>query len=282
MPISQFINTLNLIYKSDRQSKLQSIIKHLFWQLRKFFNLFPYQQKISKSLIIAEDKYNGVSALINCMVMYDYNNMHLIKILLENGGTFFDVGANIGSYTLIASEQPKANIYSFEPHPKTFSSLMNNVRLNNRSNVKVFNLAVSERDEPVFFSNLIQSPINHILNNYDDNSISVNSIRMDTFICKNKIVPEFVKIDVEGYEYSALLSFGKYLDSIKIFFIEYNQQAERNLINNLLERNYIGPLNFNYEHRMFSRKLKDINEDSIFIEKNYKETLLKMNLNFQI
>ena len=112
MPLNQFINTLNLIFETNHLNRFQSILRHLFWQVRKIFNLFPYQQRISESFIIAESKYNGVSALRNRIGMYDYNNMSLIKILLEHGGDFFDIGANIGTYTLIASEQHRAHIYS--------------------------------------------------------------------------------------------------------------------------------------------------------------------------
>lgn len=275
MSLKQFSNTIHLILSSNQLNKFKSILKHLHWQIRKIFNLFPYIQRISKSDIIAESKYNGVSALINCMGMYDYNNMNLIKILLERGGIFFDIGANIGSYTLIGSEQYIADIYSFEAHPKTYLSLNNNIKLNNRTNIKTFNLAISEINGIVYFSNLIHSPINHIWHKRNPYSISVQSIRMDTFIEKNKIIPEFVKIDVEGYEYEVLLSFGKFLNLVKIFFVEYNpiEVAE---INNLLSENFLGPFGFDFNTRSFNQGSKDHREDCIYINKKINEELSKL------
>ena len=275
MLLKQFRNTIHLILSSDHLNKFQSILKHLYWQIRKFFYLFPYIQRISKSKIIAENKYNGVSALINCMGMYDYNNMNLIKILLKRGGIFFDIGANIGSYTLVASEQYQANIYSFEAHPKTFLSLNNNIKLNNRTNIMTFNLAISEVDGNVFFSNLIHSPVNHISGINDRNSLLVQSIRMDTFIEKNKIIPEFVKIDVEGSEYKVLLGFGSYLNSIKIFFIEFNFNIIPK-INNLLNENFSGPFRFDFNTRSFNLRTKDYHEDCIYINRNFHEELSKL------
>ena len=281
MQLNQFINTIVLILNNNHINKFRSIYKHLQWQLRKLFNLFPYQQKFSESLIIAENKYNGVSALINCMGIYDYNNMNLIKLLLKQGGIFFDIGANIGSYTLIASEQANANVYSFEAHPGTFLSLKKNIILNNRDNVKAFNIAVSETDGNVFFSNLVQTPINHIMNNNVKNCISVDSIRLDTFIKKNNVMPEYVKIDVEGFEYNVLSGIGKYLEFIKVLFIEYNQHTGKNSINDLLSENFIGPLSFAYDNLTFKPWLNNNIEDCVYVLRNYQTKLINMKYNFK-
>ena len=281
MSLSQFINTISLIYHHDNLNKFHSIFKHLSWQLRKLFNLFPYRQKFSESIIIAENKYNGVSALINCMGAYDYNNMNLIKLLLKQGGVFFDIGANIGSYTLIASEQTNAKVYSFEAHPKTFLSLQKNISLNNRHNVEAFNLAVSETDGTIYFSDLIQTPVNHIVDYNGKNSIPVVSTRLDTFINGKNVVPDYIKIDVEGFEFNVLLSIGRYRDLIKIFFVEHNPQFQKNSISNLLGEKFASPLSFNAGNLTFGQWADNHPEDCIYILKTYKDELAKMNFNFR-
>ena len=73
-------------------SPIKGFYKHIIWQIRKIFNLFPFIIKYEKSLIEAHDKNQGVAALINFMKLYDYNNMSLIKILTQEASTFFDVG----------------------------------------------------------------------------------------------------------------------------------------------------------------------------------------------
>ena len=146
--------------------------------------------------------------------------------------------------------------------------------------MKIFNLSISEIDGVVFFSNLIQEPINHILDKSGKNSISVESIRIDTFIEKNNILPQFVKIDVEGFEYNVLLSFGKWLKLVKVFLIENNSQIVNDSINKLLSENFIGPLSFNISHSIFKKRLPNYHEDLIYIAKNFKEELVKMKFNF--
>jgi len=113
--------------------------RHLLWQARKLLGLFPFVQRISESNIISRSHHCGVSALINNQGLYDFNNMSLLKLLLQAGGDFFDVGANIGSYTLIAAESAKARVFAFEPGPATYEELRSNLKLNGCENVRTFN-----------------------------------------------------------------------------------------------------------------------------------------------
>ena len=54
---------------------------------------------------------------------------------LPDDSVFFDIGANIGSYSLIAASQNKigkrVSVYSFEPHYANYFSLVKNIRYNN-------------------------------------------------------------------------------------------------------------------------------------------------------
>ena len=279
MSLAQFVNTLLLISRNRNINRFNSISKHLFWQIRKLFNLYPYKQKISNSIIMAIDKNSGVSALINSLGIYDYNNMNLIKVLLKDGMNFIDIGANIGSYTLIASEQKKVNVYSFEAHPKTFKSLLDNIRINNRSNVKAFNLAVSNNEGEVFFSNYTENSVNHILTEKENNSIVVKCTRIETIFEKDQIIPDIVKIDVEGSEINVLLGFGKYLKDVKVFFIESTELTEKRISDMLCLNNFIGPFCFDYKRSSFYPYSNNV-EDTIYIAKSFEEKLIK--LNFQL
>lgn len=54
-----------------------------------------------------------------------------IETELGAGGVFYDVGANVGAYSLIAALQPTPpTVFAFEPGFRTFSSLCDNVHLN--------------------------------------------------------------------------------------------------------------------------------------------------------
>ena len=66
-----------------------------------------------------------------------------IRSYLRNGSVFVDVGANIGYYTLIASKLvgSQGRVYSVEPIPSTAMILRANVRLNDCSNVAIYEAA---------------------------------------------------------------------------------------------------------------------------------------------
>jgi natural product biosynthesis luciferase-like monooxygenase protein/FkbM family methyltransferase len=66
---------------------------------------------------------------------------------LPDAACIFDVGANIGLFTLFARRRcPRASIYSFEPIPPTFEVLRANADLYGRG-ARVFPLGLSDRDE---------------------------------------------------------------------------------------------------------------------------------------
>jgi FkbM family methyltransferase len=69
---------------------------------------------------------------------------HLVMIESE---TFVDVGANVGSYTLNAANEYKdkrVKIIAIEAHPGNFKALCRNIEINNFTNVKTINKAVSD------------------------------------------------------------------------------------------------------------------------------------------
>jgi FkbM family methyltransferase len=65
---------------------------------------------------------------------------------LEGASSIFDIGANIGVFTLFArSVNPNAVIHAFEPIPETYEALARNVELHGLSNVHIHNCAVGSR-----------------------------------------------------------------------------------------------------------------------------------------
>ena len=59
---------------------------------------------------------------------------------------FVDVGANVGSYTLLACSVRGARGICFEPVPLTYQRLLDNLRLNDMTErVRAFNLGLSDR-----------------------------------------------------------------------------------------------------------------------------------------
>ena len=65
-----------------------------------------------------------------------------------NSGTFLDIGANIGLFSLMASRyKPEMKVLAVEPHIPSFETLFQNIKLNSCANVHPLNAAFAERTE---------------------------------------------------------------------------------------------------------------------------------------
>lgn len=273
MKLDQFYKSIGSILRNRHIHRGRAVMKHLAWQGRKALNFFPVELTLSRSRILAAHRRCGVSALINSQGVYNYNNMNLLKLLLKEGGIFFDVGANIGSYTLIASEQEKGAVYAFEPHPATFSLLKENVYLNRRKNVYLFNLALGAEEGEICLTDEAGSATNRQVNETVEGTVHVLSRRADAFCLERCVVPNYVKIDVEGFEYEVLEGFGDRLREVDLWMIEMNGLSEERskgekAISGLLARNrFQGPYYFDYDSRVLSRLGSADHEDAIYLSK---------------
>lgn len=288
MSLKQFANSIGRILSNHHIDRGRGVVRHLQWQRRKAFNLFPFEQRISQSRIIASHRGCGVSALINSHGLYDYNNMNLIQDLLRSGGTFVDIGANIGSYTLIASESNAARVQAFEPHPSTFQLLRKNLELNQRSNVTLHNVALGSSEGEVFLTDQSGSPINHIVQGTHQpaGTIAVPCHRMDRLCQATKITPQIVKIDVEGFEYDVLLGFGDFLSSVQILMIEMNGLADarshgqQEIHSLLISRGFTGPWMCRFDQRQLFPVTARIGEDCLYVSSTFRQDGLRTGLTF--
>ena len=134
----------------------------------------------------------------------------LFQRLLLPGMTVFDVGANIGIYTLRAAWKvgPTGAVHSFEPCPTNYKRLQANIDLNGFSNVVTNQAAVSDRRG--FVSLYIYDGLNtgkHSLSahNASPASINVDCFTLDDYVATKGIPAiDVMKIDVEGAEYMVL------------------------------------------------------------------------------
>ena len=286
MGLHQFANSLQQIITNPHIPNGQGLRKHLQWQVRKAFDLFPFEQSFSSSRIIAAHKACSVSALIHSQGLYDYNNMKFLQWVLEPGGTFFDIGANIGTYTLLASEQAGAQVFAFEPHPATFAMLTENVRLNKRHNVRLFQAALSHQDQPVFLTNVAGSPTNHIMRRETvqaepHGGIEVPCVRADQICRERGVVPDIVKLDVEGLEFDVLCGFGGLLQSIGVLLVEMNSLSDQrgpgraSMHQWLAGRSFKGPYQCFFDQRQM-RPLSDHHrEDHIYVNASMYHRLVQ-------
>lgn len=264
----QCFKTIKQITHNDAVPFLVGLKNYFGWQMIHVMNQYPVELRLSQSKIITE-RHNGIAALVKIFGMYDYNNMSLIQMLL----TFFpdlvfvDVGANIGTYTVIAAETG-AKVWAFEPHPLTFANLQKNVALNDLDQVTCFNYAVSNNVGTVHFSDFSESALNRI----DENGVlSVVSATLDQMCENRKFSKCIVKIDVEGNDFLVLQGFEKYFGCAAVFFIESDQSPEVQQWMNT--RGYLGPYYFHKKQNVFTAYPPRRKEDGIFFSEAFIQQL---------
>jgi len=138
----------------------------------------------------------------------EYSLSILIKNKIKNGMIVFDIGANIGGTSLLFSKLvgSQGHVYAFEPDPTLCVILKRNIELNNLHNVSIFQTAVSDKIGTSFFSlNSEQDGDNRLESQkIGKDSIQVKTISIDEFCKEQKILPDFIKIDIQGFEPKAI------------------------------------------------------------------------------
>jgi FkbM family methyltransferase len=147
---------------------------------------------------------------------YERGLVEWLKKELRPDDVFWDVGANIGAMTLVASPRCRT-VVAFEPEPRTLAHLRLNIAANKLSNIVVVDAALSNQDGSVALCPGPESNtgMNSICRTSSDRApVSVRASRADTLIEVDGIPRSHVmKIDVEGAEElvlqgaDALLSF---------------------------------------------------------------------------
>jgi FkbM family methyltransferase len=145
---------------------------------------------------------------------YEWNVKKFVLKYLKNYNKFIDVGANIGTYTILFAKNGLSGC-AFEPVKENFFALKKNVNLNRiEDKVKLFQLALGSYEHDAEF---IFTPINtgatHIsIINTDSKEKGINKvvkiIPLDKIIDKCNFLPGkdkiIMKIDVEGMEAKVL------------------------------------------------------------------------------
>jgi len=155
--------------------------------------------------------------------LMEFEDMSFLLHFLRAEDKFVDIGANSGSYTILASKVVGANSVSFEPLPATHARLFSNVQLNSiESKVVAKNMALGETKGTINFTQNLDS-MNHVAtaSDADEDLIRVVISTVDAEILE---APVLIKIDVEGFE-TPVLSGSKNLlgnETLKAIIIELN------------------------------------------------------------
>lgn len=238
--------------------------KHLITAYYKFFK-WQFQSLFNKELIkknfIGEVKLyskkglNGATGNLYCG-LHEFEDMSFLLHFLREEDTFFDIGANVGSYTLLASGIVKCKSLCFEPSPITYKTLLENIGLNKLgSKVTPYNFAIGSTEGYLNFTEN-EDTTNRVISELDQlTSIRVAVKTLDEFSVEN---PSLLKIDVEGFETEVLKGASKILNNLKLnaIIIELNGCGYRYGFDENQIHVKLTELGFKpYTYEPFSRKL---------------------------
>jgi FkbM family methyltransferase len=188
----------------------------------------------------------------------------LKKYIEQRQPVFFDIGANIGDYSIeLGLEFPDASIYAFEPNPISYRILQSKVK---NLNLKFYNIGFGSSESNLDFytdkndlgsshGSFYKEVLTDIHKYKDLLSLRIKSTKLDTFCVDNDIsYIDFLKIDTEGNEFDILLGARKLIleDRIKLIQFEFN---EMNVISRVFLRDYFLLLNNFDFFRLHTNKL---------------------------
>ena len=162
----------------------------------------------------------------------DYSGeLYIIKRLKPylSKGIIFDVGANVGDWSkFLIKTLPKNNytLHLFEPTSNSYKALKKNLQKNNNLFFHPIGLGLKNESNTIYYDHIGQGSAS--ISGKGKYSETIELMTLDTFCEQNGINSiDFLKIDVQGYEYNILKGADKMLagNHIKCIQFEIDEPA---------------------------------------------------------
>ena len=149
--------------------------------------------------------------------------IRFVRSLELAGKTIFDLGANLGYFTMYFCKAAgtTGRVYAFDPIPANCQAIREHLELNNLTNATVLQKAVGDQSGTVTFTfdpeNTARASGNQqigatIEQHTQAQSLTVEQVALDELVTSGELTPpDLVKIDVEGMEGHVLEGMGKLL-----------------------------------------------------------------------
>ncbi|MEL6960510.1 MAG: FkbM family methyltransferase [Pseudomonadota bacterium] len=135
---------------------------------------------------------------------YEKAELRALAQVFPSGGTFLDIGANIGNHTLYAALIWKAaRVVPIEPNPIAYNLLLHNISVNgvrDRVDLSKVGVGLSDHDEGGFAMEKVTTNLGGARMLAGQGALTVH--RGDALLAG--LEPDMIKIDVEGMEMEAL------------------------------------------------------------------------------
>jgi FkbM family methyltransferase len=215
----QVFDTLQFIlsHPLNRQRPVQALRRYAHWQVSSRLHHELIFRWIDDSVLAVSHGMTGATGNIYCG-LHEFVEMAFLLHLLRSGDLFLDIGANVGSYTILASKVCGARSIAFEPDPTTAVALRRNVSLNGIENlVDVEQIALgAETGEIAFTVGL--GTTNHVATCSDHQVQTILIKRADDLATSHEAV--LAKLDVEGYEDQVFRGASRMLSSRSLLAVQ--------------------------------------------------------------
>jgi len=183
-----------------RCDKAAALRRVFAWQIASRLMRVPLAVPFtSTTSLLMEHGMKGATGNFYCG-LHEFYDMAFVLNLLRPSDLFVDIGANIGSYTILASGASRARTIAVEPLPTTFARLRMNVRYNALDDlVLLHNFGVGDSDATLRFTSTLDT-VNHVATEAetDLDLVEVPVLPMDSLLRDSQ--PLCIKVDVEGFE----------------------------------------------------------------------------------
>ena len=193
-----------------RDRPVSAIARYCAWQVRSRLQDDVTVPWIAGAKLVARRGMHGATGNIYCGLQ-EFADMAFVMHLLRPGDLFVDVGANVGSYTVLAAKLCGSDVVAVEPDPGANDQLRKNVHANGVDDrVQTHALAVSGASGTVQFT-IGRDATNRVANDGDGATLSVPATTLDELLRGR--CPTMIKLDLEGHERDAVAAAGRTLAS---------------------------------------------------------------------
>ena len=226
-----------LIYNRNVNFLLRNINKALVLILPRWLRLPPsgiITIKFNRKTLKLET--NQTSSVTQIIFWDGYRNFEYTNIfisLIKKVDIFYDIGANIGYYSIISSfENPNIKVFSFEPAAGPLHFLKKNVKLNKLKNIKIESKALSDKTGEITFHEIQNKKYKFLKHNLSGEGSTmgvipgrkfikrkVETISLDNYTTSNHHTIDLIKIDTEGTESLILSQASNILKNMKPIII---------------------------------------------------------------
>lgn len=209
-------------------AKLQAIFRFVKWQIKsRIFTRNFIHKWVDGSRFYVKNGETGLTQNIY-VGLHEFADMCFLLHLLRKEDQFIDVGANSGSYSILAGSVIGARVLALEPIPSTYTRLVANFNLNCISNPsEAMNLGLGSLPGSLYMTSSLDTMNQIVFDKDSARSIQVDIKTLD--LVASELIPVLIKIDVEGWESEVIRGGFDTLQksSLVALILELNESGER-------------------------------------------------------